>query len=133
MHPPVRGPHDRRDPDNGRHLSEELAGRRDAERRRHGAVERDRRVRLLADPMARPERRLRARARDDDDPVLFAAGGKDLRTPLREGASDEDLLQLIGGVWAKRADRYSEERAALTDEEGRTPERPRIEMYHVGG
>ncbi len=64
---------------------------------------------------------------------LFAAGGKDLRTPLRDGASDEELRALIGGVWTRRADRNSEERSALTDADGKTPERPRIEMYHVGG
>jgi cyclic pyranopterin phosphate synthase len=64
---------------------------------------------------------------------LFAAGGKDLRTPLRAGAGDDELRRLIGDVWSARADRYSEERAALTDADGHSPERPRIEMYHVGG
>jgi len=64
---------------------------------------------------------------------LFAAGGADLRTPLREGASDEALRERIASVWGRRADRYSEERAALTDATGHTPKRPRIEMYEVGG
>lgn len=64
---------------------------------------------------------------------LFAAGGHDLRTPMREGASDDELQEVIGNIWRVRDDRYSEERAAMTDAQGRTPERPRIEMYQVGG
>ncbi|CAI8053702.1 GTP 3',8-cyclase [Geodia barretti] len=49
---------------------------------------------------------------------LFASGGKDLKTPMRSGATDEELLQIISGVWERRSDRYSEERAANTDFEG---------------
>jgi cyclic pyranopterin phosphate synthase len=64
---------------------------------------------------------------------LFAAGGIDLRTPLRDGASDDALRELIAGTWRKRADRYSEERAGHTGLDGRTPARPRIEMYQIGG
>ncbi len=64
---------------------------------------------------------------------LFAAGGADLRTPLRAGASDDDLRDQIAGIWSRRADRYSEERAALTDSAGHVAPRPKIEMYQVGG
>ena len=64
---------------------------------------------------------------------LFAAGGVDLRGPLRDGESDDALRDRIASVWRARADRYSEERAAQTDASGNTPERPRIEMYQVGG
>ena len=64
---------------------------------------------------------------------LFAAGGVDLRTPLRAGASDDELRALIAGTWRKRADRYSEERSAHTGLDGRTPARPRLEMYQIGG
>jgi cyclic pyranopterin phosphate synthase len=59
---------------------------------------------------------------------LFAEDGVDLRGPLRAGASDEALRELIAGVWARRRDRYSEERAAAP----RPPPR-RIEMYEIGG
>ena len=58
---------------------------------------------------------------------LFAARGTDLREPLRAGASDDELAGLIGGVWARRADRYSEIRSAATTG------RPRVEMSHIGG
>jgi cyclic pyranopterin phosphate synthase len=59
---------------------------------------------------------------------LFAAAGRDLKAPLRAGASDAELLEQITGTWRRRADRYSEERA-------RTPlrARRRVEMYQVGG
>ena len=62
---------------------------------------------------------------------LFASGGTDLRTPLREGASDEELRELVAGVWRGRSDRYSEERSALL-REGKS-ERERLEMYQIGG
>ena len=64
---------------------------------------------------------------------LFAATGVDLRTPLRDGASDEVLSELIARTWRARRDRYSEERAALTDASGHVAARPKIEMYQVGG
>jgi len=64
---------------------------------------------------------------------LFATGGTDLRTPMRAGASDDELRALISGVWRVRSDRYSEERAANTDLDGHVKPRPKIEMYHIGG
>jgi cyclic pyranopterin phosphate synthase len=64
---------------------------------------------------------------------LFAAGGGDLRGPLRAGASDDDLRERITAVWRARSDRYSEERSAHTDLSGRTLPRSRIEMYQIGG
>lgn len=59
---------------------------------------------------------------------LFAHHGTDLRAPLRSGASDEELLALIGGVWHKRQDRYSELRTSFT----RLPAKG-AEMYRLGG
>jgi cyclic pyranopterin phosphate synthase len=53
--------------------------------------------------------------------------GTDVRALLRSGASDEELTDAIAGVWARRADRYSEIR---TD---RTAELPRVEMSYIGG
>jgi cyclic pyranopterin phosphate synthase len=58
---------------------------------------------------------------------LFASHGTDLRAPLRAGASDDELLSLIGRSWTKRDDRYSELRGAPQ------PGAPRVEMNHVGG
>jgi GTP 3',8-cyclase len=59
---------------------------------------------------------------------LFAAEGIDLRAPLRGGASDEELLQLIRAVWERRADRYSELRDKL-----RARGVQHVEMNYVGG
>lgn len=62
---------------------------------------------------------------------LFGSEGVDLRDPMREGASDEDLMGVIQRVWAGRGDRYSELRAGRGDGDGR--QRRRIEMYQIGG
>lgn len=61
---------------------------------------------------------------------LFARTGVDLRAPLREGASDAELSQLISNTWLKRGDRYSEIRSSLPN--GEQPLR-KIEMYYIGG
>lgn len=59
---------------------------------------------------------------------LFGLRGTDLRAPLRTGASDNELLDLIGGVWTRRTDRYSELRTSFT----KIP-RKGAEMYRLGG
>jgi GTP 3',8-cyclase len=61
---------------------------------------------------------------------LFATHGLDLRAPLRSGASDAQLLELIRGAWLGRIDRYSELREALRAAE---PGTKKIEMYYIGG
>ncbi len=59
---------------------------------------------------------------------LFATSGTDLRTPMREGATDDELEAIIRGLWGLRDDRYSEIRTMFTDEP-----RKKVEMYHIGG
>ena len=71
--------------------------------------------------------RARLSAKGELYTCLFAAAGTDLRGPLREGADDERLLDLIGGIWQARGDRYSELRSAAT------AGRKRVEMSHIGG
>jgi cyclic pyranopterin phosphate synthase len=58
---------------------------------------------------------------------LFGVQGTDLREPLRACASDEEIAQIIGGTWQKRADRYSELRSSMTKP------REKVEMFHIGG
>jgi cyclic pyranopterin phosphate synthase len=58
---------------------------------------------------------------------LFAQTGKDLREPLRQGATDEELEAIVRGTWTARTDRYSEERTADTARQ------QKIEMYYIGG
>jgi cyclic pyranopterin phosphate synthase len=50
---------------------------------------------------------------------------------LRAGATDADLVDLITGVWGRREDRYSEERASMTEE--LREKHAKVEMYHIGG
>jgi cyclic pyranopterin phosphate synthase len=64
---------------------------------------------------------------------LFAEGGTDLRAPLRSGASDSDLRELIESVWSVRTDRYSEERGALIESGEPNAHKKKIEMYQIGG
>jgi cyclic pyranopterin phosphate synthase len=62
---------------------------------------------------------------------LFASNGYDLRSLLREGASDADLASAIGHIWQGRDDRYSELRGSLPADSaggGR-----RVEMSYIGG
>tara|TARA_B110000438_G_C15816784_1_gene652337 strand:+ start:2443 stop:3345 length:903 start_codon:yes stop_codon:yes gene_type:complete len=58
---------------------------------------------------------------------LFASQGLDLLTPMREGASDTELLALIESCWLTRDDRYSEIRTESS------PMRTRVEMSYIGG
>ncbi len=58
---------------------------------------------------------------------LFASSGTDLRTPLRSGASDHELIETIAGVWSRRSDRYSEIRSS------QTLSMPKVEMSYIGG
>lgn len=61
---------------------------------------------------------------------LFANHGLDLRSAVRSGVDDSDLLEIIYRAWKDRADRYSELRASLRS----SPEElKRIEMYYIGG
>ncbi len=60
---------------------------------------------------------------------LFASEGTDLRAPLRSGATDEQIEQIIRDTWGTRIDRYSEHRSEQTDEE----RAQKVEMYHIGG
>jgi cyclic pyranopterin phosphate synthase len=61
---------------------------------------------------------------------LFATEGLDLRAPLRSGAGDAQILQMIRAAWLNRGDRYSEQREELR-RSGRHEQK--IEMYYIGG
>jgi len=69
---------------------------------------------------------------------LYATTGIDLRKPLRDGATREELAGLIRRAWEGRRDRGAEERLRLKD---RSPlvqiselkARPHLEMHTRGG
>lgn len=62
---------------------------------------------------------------------LFAVDGFDIKTIMRDGISDEELTDVLMGVWNKRDDRYSEIRTEITEEKRR--ERKKINMSYIGG
>ena len=64
---------------------------------------------------------------------LFAHRGHDLRALLREGRSDAEIAAAIGGVWNRRADRYSELRSEAGADPSSAPAGRRVEMHYIGG
>jgi len=64
---------------------------------------------------------------------LFAAGGTDLKGPMRDGATDDELIEIIERVWTNRRDRYSELRSSNTDLASVGAGRQKIEMFRLGG
>ena len=58
---------------------------------------------------------------------LFGIEGHDLKTLLREGATDDELADAVLGVWRARTDRYSELRSEATRD------LPKVEMSFIGG
>ena len=58
---------------------------------------------------------------------LFASRGHDLRSLLREGASDDEIAEGLTTIWTRRTDRYSESRTAATRP------LPKVEMSRIGG
>ena len=63
---------------------------------------------------------------------LFATQGHDLRTLIRDGASDADIESAIAHIWGARDDRYSEQRGAQPPDSGHGGQR-RVEMSYIGG
>jgi len=66
---------------------------------------------------------------------LFSATGHDLKKLLRNGATDEEIIEIISGIWRKRTDRYSDERLeAMNSADGyRAKDHKKIEMISLGG
>ena len=66
---------------------------------------------------------------------LFASSGHDLKSLLRSGAGDEEILETITSIWSQRADRYSDlrwEQLASSDSY-RPKDHEKIEMITLGG
>jgi len=71
--------------------------------------------------------RARLSAKGELYTCLFSGLGHDLRGPLRDGATDEELVARITGVWQSRTDRYSAQRTTAT------VGLPKVEMSYIGG
>jgi cyclic pyranopterin phosphate synthase len=61
---------------------------------------------------------------------LFAAIGWDVLGRLRSGADDDAISEFVSGVWHRRSDRYSEERAGML---ASGAVREKVEMSYIGG
>ncbi len=69
---------------------------------------------------------------------LYASRGIDLRGPLRSGASDEELREILRSGWSRRDDRGAEERLALRQRASLISPAdlkrdPHLEMHTRGG
>jgi cyclic pyranopterin phosphate synthase len=71
--------------------------------------------------------RLRLSAEGHLYTCLFATSGTDIRGPMRDGATDDDLAAIVGDLWARRDDRYSERRTEVS------LGLPKVEMSYIGG
>lgn len=84
----------------------------------------------ITEPFCRDCNRARLSADGKLFTCLFASVGWDLKTALRNGATDADLDAYLRRVWGGRTDRYSDERAERT---ARGERREKIEMSYIGG
>jgi GTP 3',8-cyclase len=65
---------------------------------------------------------------------LFSHVGHDVKSILRRGASDEEILELIKPIWVSRIDRYSSERLEAMRRADYDPKsHKKIEMISLGG
>ncbi len=71
--------------------------------------------------------RARLSAKGELYTCLFTGLGHDLRAPLRDGATDDELDQRVRSIWKARTDRYSAQRTTAT------LGLPKVEMSYIGG
>ncbi len=81
----------------------------------------------VSEPFCGDCSRLRLAADGTVYTCLFASNGTDIKTPMRGGATDDDIASILSTVWSERDDRYSELRGAVP------LNFPRVEMSYIGG
>lgn len=69
---------------------------------------------------------------------LYAPRGTDLRGPMRDGATDDEIADIIESVWSARRDRGAEVRASVPERQAlvgieRLKRDPHLEMHTRGG
>jgi len=84
----------------------------------------------ITEPFCKDCHRARLSADGKFHTCLFSALGWDVLGKLREGLTRDQITHYIAGIWGKRRDRYSDERAERKST-GRNPKRP--EMSYLGG
>src|SRR6266571_1753082 len=85
------------------------------------------RIASVTQPFCRDCTRARLSADGRLYTCLFASRGHDLRSLLRGGASEDEIVERLTAIWTGRTDRYSELRTA------ETPPVPKVEMSRIGG
>jgi cyclic pyranopterin phosphate synthase len=60
---------------------------------------------------------------------LFAENGFDVGSLLREGKSDQEILNFVQDIWKNRDDRYSEIRSSMSASQSLH----KVEMFQIGG
>ncbi len=84
----------------------------------------------VTEPFCRDCRRARLSADGKLYTCLFASLGWDVLGSLRAGTDDMELKNLLSGLWHRRLDRYSDERATRpATSEAQT----KVEMSYIGG
>ncbi len=81
----------------------------------------------ITKPFCRDCGRARVSADGNIFTCLFGASGFDIRSQMRKGIDDENLVGLISKIWTNRKDRYSEERSS------KNGSHEKVEMHHIGG
>lgn len=81
----------------------------------------------ITEPFCGTCTRARISAKGELYTCLFSAAGHDLRALLRGGAGDDELEQMISGIWKARTDRYSAQRTSAT------AGLSKVEMSYIGG
>lgn len=81
----------------------------------------------ITKPFCQTCTRARLSAKGELYTCLFSGAGHDLRSPLRSGASDDELEATIRGIWHRRTDRYSAQRTS------ETAGLAKVEMSYIGG
>ena len=81
----------------------------------------------ITKPFCRDCNRARVSADGHVFTCLFGTNGFDIRSQMRNGLSDDDLMGLLFKIWAHRKDKYSEDRSLLRET------LDKVEMHHIGG
>jgi cyclic pyranopterin phosphate synthase len=87
-------------------------------------------VSSVTEPFCRDCHRARLSADGKLFTCLFAAHGADVLGLVRSGAEDAAIRAFIAGIWERRSDRYSDERAGVRAA-GHPSEK--VEMSYIGG
>jgi cyclic pyranopterin phosphate synthase len=87
-------------------------------------------VSSISQPFCRNCNRSRLSADGKLYTCLFATDGTDLRGPMREGATDEQIDTIIRNVWCTRKDQYSQTRWGG---DRKKESEHKIEMFYIGG